>query len=217
MHYHSIETISKGYIECAINDRVAANLLFENGQYPLAIYHLQQYIEKLSKCFMLTFEKCNVNDVIRCHDILEVLKREQVRLGQLKKNNKMNLIEWANGLETLTAPNLDMFLKINGEFMNLGLKRFPEIIGNLSEEQLIETSRFFGTITTLVVFTRHHSMFPRYPAIKSNDRNYSEYDQNSGIVKMFPFLIRHANMIEDLLKEKMRTEFGPTLVPSNIA
>ena len=217
MHEHSLETVYRGYFECAANDRVAANLLFDNAQYPLAIFHLQQYLEKLSKCYMLAFEKCYIHEVNKSHDILEILKKEQIRTGLLEKNQKMNLIEWAEELETIHSPNIEMFTKISEEFIDLGRKILPRIIGNITSEQLNETARYFGILTTLIVLTRKHETFTRYPAVNIDDKDYTDYNESSGIVHMFPFMIKQAKMIEDLLIIKMKTEFGFTSVPDDVA
>lgn len=206
MKDHSVELVIDGYLECAASDRRAAHLLYENGQYPLAIYHLQQYVEKMSKCFMLEFEKCSIKEVYNCHDILEILKKEQIRIGVLDKKEEMKLIQWADELETLTSPNVDMFLGISEELFILCRTRLPEVIPGITEEQLSETSRYYATVTALVVLTRQHIMSTRYPAIKCDQRDFSEYDISSGIVKLFPFLLMHTEVIEKLIMEKMKTE-----------
>ena len=208
MREHSVELVIDGYLECATNDRKAAYLLYENGLYPLAIYHLQQYVEKMSKCFMLEFEKCSIKEVEKSHDILEILKKEQIRMGVLDKKEEMKLIQWADELETLTSPNIDMFLGICDEFCVLGRTRLPDVIPGITEEQLNETSRYYATVTALFVLTRQHTMSTRYPAIKCDQRDFTEYNLSSGIVKLFPFLMKHTEFIEKLIIEKLKIERG---------
>lgn len=47
--------ISQSYLDCAKSDLVASKVLNEHKLNALSIYHLQQAVEKTSKCFGILF------------------------------------------------------------------------------------------------------------------------------------------------------------------
>jgi HEPN domain-containing protein len=198
----SNDLIISGYLECAKNDRKACEILYSSKQFPLAVYHLQQYIEKLSKAFALEFEKCLVSEVVNSHDILEILEKGQRRLGLLKNDEEFQLKKWANGIDTvssITEDDIEMML----DDLNVTFKAsLPNYIKDITFEQLNMTARYYATITALCIFTRQHGISTRYPAVYHDMIDYSSYTIDSGLVRSFTPLFAHAVEIERFLTER---------------
>ena len=56
--------LSRGYVECSKNDLYPCKILYkENEHHSLAIYHLQQSIEKLTKAYGLSFGFTSRNEL----------------------------------------------------------------------------------------------------------------------------------------------------------
>ncbi|MFA5312236.1 MAG: hypothetical protein WC375_02820 [Methanomassiliicoccales archaeon] len=201
----SNDLIISGYLECAKNDRKACELLYGNKQFPLAVYHLQQYIEKLSKAFALEFERCLVSEVVNSHDILEILEKGQRRLGLLKKDEMFQLKNWADGIDTVTSiteEDIEMMLDDLSVTFEASL---PDYVKDVTFEELSVTARYYATITALCILTRQHGISTRYPAVYHDMIDYSSYTIDSGLVRSFTPLFAHAVEIERFLSERTKS------------
>jgi len=192
----------KGYFETAKRDREAFELLYKNKMYSLATFHVQQYIEKLAKVFSIEFDLISPSDV-QSHNFLEWFERDAIKKGRTREEAMKSFSRLREFDAVQRCSQEDITFQILN-FQKQVKESIPRIIPGLSKEQLETTSRYYATMTTILLYSMPHEQSSRYPAIYLDDLDYNFYCEGSQIVQSLPLLFGHAMDIENLLIEKTK-------------
>lgn len=114
--------IAKEYLEFAKIDLIASNLLYQNNIYNLAIFALQQAVEKTTKCFVLIMEINNEPffkiSELKNHDslkfLIDVIERYIGLVEQKYKGSDSFAINIKEGVKKILQEQQEKIKNING-------------------------------------------------------------------------------------------------------
>jgi HEPN domain-containing protein len=201
------------YIKCAKNDIAASRILLLIGQNALAIFHLQQSMEKFAKAFLLLAGQAKPNELYG-HNIVKILERVQERnrksaTNQAGKNKIDNpkfskmLAEKRYEISRAKSDQINEFISDFGETLDKVVERLRE--DPPQDRQTRDLLLFYNKLTWLCVHTEVHEQTTRYPPREKTDLKPSEYVDGLGIVDsmqdMLNWIEEHVNALL-LLVEK---------------
>jgi HEPN domain-containing protein len=110
------DALIRGYLETSREDQKASRLLYDHGQYALAVYHLQQAVEKATKAQCLMSGRISVEDMKKIKH--ESLRGQQIFATKLSGSLKMLARAY---------PQLNLDLSQSGRIMERFGKKRNEI------------------------------------------------------------------------------------------
>jgi hypothetical protein len=135
--------LAQAFLECTKRDMDASKLLYRKKDYPNAIYHLQQAIEKLAKAYFMLFPSFSYSEIRQISHTTPV-----VFLQIVGKNWVKSLIIGLKGL--LPSDGFDVLDKISDIIKTMKKTRTQVEIARLDKEQIKE----FLKITDLISSTK---------------------------------------------------------------
>jgi hypothetical protein len=205
-----IKDYYESLVRCARLDIESANILNSKKEknYAPIIYHIQQGIEKLTKAELVLRKSISIDELKRINHkspkafMLALNKaiqnkeigsfiKKRIPVQKLKEAEK--LIKKPNKIINSSEEELKLILNHYSEFKKLSIpeKLYTEAKEELSEELLKDFSQEradnYMELYFLSWCTFSHAELTRYPNKKINPW---EYNQNKGIVKVIPLLIK---------------------------
>ena len=120
------EAMIKGFLRTSRDDLTASKLLYEQNSYALAVYHLQQAVEKATKAYCLFSGRISVDEILK-------IKHESLRGHQIfanKLSRELKLLVQAN-------PSLNADLSKLDELMGKVKRREVALFDGVTIDKLI--------------------------------------------------------------------------------
>jgi len=220
---------AKNILESSKDDAKAARLLYNNEKYALAIYHLQQAVEKLVKSWGYSTGKDVVNKVHKGTDIIENwvnhwedniesyeglkilveivpnfdIQKTPINLQQLHPHEIKTLSEEEirNCIEESSKFSFEgKIYKIFNEEFGINLNNYEKGFEDMSQEWPMVIPYFkLPDLHTLAEITYPHWVDTRYPDGETNPKEYN--NEKIGIVKAFDDVIDYTENIQKKFEE----------------
>ena len=217
--------IGKEYLRLAEIDLDVARTLYNNQIYNLAIFHLQQAIEKITKCVCLVItidEKENsmltLEEIKKEHNAAKLMLNAAEKIFDIleKQAKKLNLLK-----EYLVKPYQDLINNLKKELKQLkGRDSKEEIAKTINTTKSLNITQFFNIkkmpkssqflneyflhLATLGAIVFPHYESSRYPFNDKNDIHPQEYKPTElGVVDAFDELYNYVRSMLIKIKEKL--------------